>query len=187
MKQVTYKWCSEHAQEYFNGEIPKVYYVISESLEVHKGNADDCNLEYCKEHNIPVYDLGRCGGTIVCNDGTIGFSLLTDVKHGWRNQSFLSHFTSFLQTKGLNPEREGNDILLDGYKVASAAEWKVGKNLNRVYGVYLISYDVDIDAIQQICKKPMKKIPKALRLYGLDKEEIINWCKNYFGEIEKGN
>jgi len=76
MKQITYKWFSEHLQNIFNRvECPQAYYVLSDSLEVHCGNENDCNVDYCRDHNIPIYNLSRDGGTIVCCDGTIGVAL----------------------------------------------------------------------------------------------------------------
>lgn len=185
MEQITYQWFSEHKQEVFAGEMPKAYCVVSDKLEVHIGNAEDCDVAYCQEHGIPVYDLGRTGGTIVCCDGTIGVALITDVKQGWRNHQFTDAFKEFLKRKGLEPHVERNDILLDDYKTASSAEWRVGEDLSRIYGVYLLSWDVDIEAILHICKKEMKKTPKGLKDFGLTKEELIKWCEDYFTKIEE--
>lgn len=41
------------------------YIAVSEFTEATYGNQNDCDFEYCKEHNIPVYNVKRDGGTIV--------------------------------------------------------------------------------------------------------------------------
>lgn len=184
MEYTTYKWCSENVCNMKKFTYPKVLCVLSDKIEVHTGTQNDCNLEYCKEHNIPVYNLNRAGGTIVCCNGTIGIATFTYSKYGMLNNKFIVNFMKFLKDRGLNVTTDNNDILVDGFKVASAIEYKLGPQLSLLYGCYLISYDVDLDAIRHICKKEMKKIPKGLKEFGLTKEEILNWCNTFFDKIQ---
>ena len=184
MKKTTYEYCSTHVDEFFNGVTPNVYQVISEGLEVHYGNISDINVDYCNEHHIPYYNLQRAGGAIVCTSDTIGYATITDIKFGWLNSKFLNAFLDFLRDKGLNPLINGNDILLDNHKVASAAEKCVLPGYTKVFGVYLISYDVpDLEIMNNICVKKMNKIPKALKDFGIDKNELLNWLDTYFNNL----
>lgn len=183
MEKVTLQWFNEHIQDIFTGECPKVYYCVHETTEINYGDQNDCDLEYCKEHNIPTYMMKRGGGTIVCSKGNIGISAITPVKWGWICHDFLKSFSEYLSGCHLNVEISGNDILVDGYKVASCVELRVGEDLNHIYSTYQISINQDIEAIKHICKKEMVKIPKALSDYGITTEEIVNFCEDYWDNI----
>ena len=45
----------------------------AESPLVHVGIESDYNEEYCIENNIPLFRVGRTGGTIVSNVGDFDF------------------------------------------------------------------------------------------------------------------
>jgi len=186
MEKVTLQWFNEHILDIFDGECPKAYYCVHENTEVNYGNENDCDLDYCREHNIKSFMMQRGGGTIVCSAGNIGISVITSVKHGWQCENFSNAFTAWLRSFNLNVETNHNDILVDGYKVASSVELRVGKNLNRIYSTYQISINQDIEAIKHICKKEMVKIPKALSDYGFTTEDIESWCNNYFDSLIEG-
>lgn len=183
MEKVTLKYFNENLHNIFNLDNPKAYYCVHEQTEVNTGMQDDCDMQYCKEHNIPVYLMERSGGTIVCSKGNIGISVITPVKWGWQTTAFLNAFTEYLKSKNLNVEYNNNDILVDGFKVASSAEIRVGDNLKNVYSTYQISINQDIEAIEHICKKEMIKIPKGLKDYGIITSQIVNWCENYFDNL----
>ncbi len=183
MKKVTLKYFNKNLRSIFNLETPKAYYCVHEQTEVNTGMQDDCDMQYCEEHSIPVYLMERSGGTIVCSKGNIGISVITPVKWGWQTSAFMTSLAEYLQNKGLDARYAGNDVLIDGFKVASSAEIRVGDNLKNVYSTYQISINQDIEAIEHICKKEMIKIPKALSDYGITTEEIVNFCKDYWNKI----
>lgn len=187
MNKVTLQWFNEHMQDIFNGECPKVYYCVHERTEVNYGDQEDCNLDYCREHYIPAYMMERGGGTIVCSCGNIGISAVSLVEEGWQCEKFIRTFATWLETFGLDVTTNNNDILVDGYKVASCVELRVGNALSRIYSTYQISINQDIEAISHICKKEMVKVPKALSDYGITTQQVEDWCKDYFRIIEKGS
>lgn len=90
MEKVTLKYFNENLHNIFNLENPKAYYCVHEQTEVNTGMQDDCDMQYCEEHNIPVYLMERSGGTIVCSKGNIGISVITPVKWGWQTSAFLN-------------------------------------------------------------------------------------------------
>lgn len=185
MEKVTLKYFNENLHNIFNLENPKAYYCVHEQTEVNTGMQDDCDMQYCEEHNIPVYLMERSGGTIVCSKGNIGISVITPVKWGWQTSAFLNALADYLKSKNLIVEYTNNDILVDGFKVASGAEIRVGDNLKNVYNTYQISINQDIEAIKHICKKEMIKIPKALSDFGITTEEIVNFCEDYWDNFIK--
>ena len=183
MEKVTLKYFNENLHSIFNLETPKAYYCVHEQTEVNTGIQNDYDMHYCEEHHIPVYLMERSGGTIVCSKGNIGISAITPVKLGWQTSMFMTSLAEYLQNKGLDAIYVNNDILIDGFKVASSAEIRVGDNLKNVYSTYQISINQDIKAIEHICKKEMVKIPKALSDYGITTEEIINFSENYWNNF----
>lgn len=187
MEKVTLQWFNEHIADIFDGECPKVYYCVHENTEVNYGDQNDCDLEYCREHKINAFMMSRNGGTIVCSKGNIGISAITPIKWGWQCNNFIIAFIDYLKSFNLNVTTNNNDILIDGYKVASCVELRVGENLHAIYSTYQISINQDLEAIRHICKKEMVKVPKALSDYGFSTEQIENWCNEYWDNKLKIN
>lgn len=187
MEKVTLKFFNENITNIFDGECPKIYYCVHENTEVNYGREEDCDLEYCKEHGIEAFQMKRDGGTIVCSKGNIGISAITPVKWGFQCASFTTAFVEYLKSFGLNVTTDLNDILIDGYKVASSVEIRVGKDLHAVYSTYQISINQDMEAIKHICKKEMIKVPKALKDYGFTTEQLEDWCNQYWDNLVKIN
>lgn len=185
MEIVTLDYAYSNKQNIINGECPKVYCAIHKQTEVNYGTQNDCDLDYCREHNIPAYLMDRGGGTIVCSAGNIGITAITPTKNGWQCGKFSKAFVKYLKGLGLNVETNRNDILVDGFKVASSVEISIGDGINRVYSTYQISINQDIDAIRHICKKEMVKIPKGLGDYGITTEQVFSWCETYFDNLVK--
>ena len=164
------------------------YIVVSESTEVEIGNQNDCDFEYCKEHNIPVYDIKRDGGTIVYTKGAVSIAMIFDVKYGWISENFNSHLVNYLKdyiSSEHTIEHMGNDILIDGYKVASGTELRIGNNLEKIYAGFQLSINQDLEAIKHVCKKEMVKVPKGLSDYGITTEEIIIFCEDFWDNFIK--
>lgn len=159
------------------------YYAVQTEDEVSYGKQQDVNFEYCQQHNIPMYDLKRDGGCIVHGKDNIAWA---EIKPNsakdfyYTNLDFLSHFTDFLKEKGLNAIQEDNDILIDGYKVASGCNINLPPDYKRTFSAVQISWKCDIDLIRNICLKPMVKIPKGLDEYNITQEDIIDFIQDYF-------
>lgn len=115
---------------------------------------------------IKTYHSG--GTIIVFEDGITLFDMNRDL----RRQSWREDLVKFLRSKGLNAENTGNDVTVDGYKVAGYAESRIANTDYFQYGIH-ISMHVDVDEIRRICRKPMVKIPKGLADYGLTRAEVL--------------
>lgn len=109
------------------------------------------------------------GGTIIGFEDGI---TLFDINRDLRRQTWREDLVSFLRAKGLNAENTGNDVTVDGYKVAGYAESRLANTDYFQYGIH-ISMHVDVDEIKRICRKPMVKIPKGLADYGLTRAEVL--------------
>lgn len=188
MKHYTFKQFFEEIDNILT-TVPMPYglYLVNEQTEVNYGDARDLDLEYCEKHNIPAYWANRAGGTIVCSKGNIGIAVVFSVEKGWQCMNLLNTLNTYLINKGLNSTIDENDILIDGYKVASTCERRVENHLDRIYLTAQISINQDIEAIKNICKKPMIKVPKGLGEYSVTTEEMLKVVQDWFSETIKSN
>ena len=159
-------------------------FIIHQNTEVGYGFDNDVNLEYCEKNNIPCYDQKRNGGTIVCSAGNIGIAFIYNnrIRGGFVLDRMLPDLSRYLSRKGLHTKIDSNDLLIDGYKVASASGYNFGEKYHYTYEAVQISINQDIEAIKNICKKPMVKIPKGLSEYGITTKEIADWCSKWLSE-----
>lgn len=109
------------------------------------------------------------GGTIVVFDDGI---TLFDINRDMRRPKWRESLVDLLETRGLHAENTGNDVTVDGYKIAGYAETRMADTDYFQYGIH-ISMHVDVNEINHICQKPMKKIPRGLADFGLTREEVL--------------
>ena len=177
-------WCEQLSSLIADGE-DHLTFIHHKQIEVAYGGwEEDADLDYCAEHNIPVYNQNRNGGTIVCCPGNIGLGIIYTTKE-YREFIFikmLREFGDWLKNKGLSVEFVHNDILIDGYKVASGCGYNIPPEFKRTYEGIQISINQDLEAIQNICTKPMVKIPKGLSEWGITTEEVYAWVDTWFKE-----
>ena len=122
-----------------------------------------------------ICNARKFGGTIVNfkEDITvIDFRKLPDLEFGKR---FIEGICALLISKGLNTVISNNDILVNGYKVASRASQIEGNSC--VTAIHISMY-IDIDLIKRVCTKEMIKIPKGLLEFGIKREELIDYIEN---------
>lgn len=133
--------------------------------------------DYKNEHNLPTYKTHNFGGVIVNfkNDICVGHYETLAFKWG---SEFMEKLCDYLKSRNLNAEINGNDILVDNYKVASY----MSQNINScIYTAVHISISMDLDLIKNICVKPMVKTPKGLEEYNITQDEIIEWVGENYG------
>ena len=133
---------------------------------VHKERQVD--KETCESIGYEVCEAYYNGGTIIGNKGDMAFAHFGEIGNGWYDR-FIAYFLEWLKAKGLNADYEDNDILVDGYKVCGMCVTRYGRI---DYTAGFIGINTNLDHIKQICRKPMKKVPKGLSEYGITTEEI---------------
>ena len=134
---------------------------------------NDCNIEYCKSNNLPIYETHR-GGTIVNFKGDICVGNYQTYFNNY-SEIFLKKYTEWLVLKGINASFQGNDVLID-------EKYKVGSYMSIytegcLYNALHLSFDMDKSLIENICMKEMEKIPDGISNYGIAYEELINFVK----------
>lgn len=154
--------------------------VVVDKTTVATGLDGDINEEYCDAHGIEHFNINYEGGTIVMAKDGIGLCRLSSIEYGFRNDTIWQEFIKYLNNKGIeNVEYKDNDLLIDGYKVASDGFNLVGNGLKTVYTTYQFSINQDIDTIKAVCNKEMDKTPRGLGFYGITKEDVISFIEEF--------
>lgn len=175
-------WCEELPALLADGEM-HVGIHIPEETEVATGGWEaDVDRDWCGEHGVPVYDQDRNGGTSIYAPGSLvcGMIYSHDDYPEWVVGRLGEDFAAYLRGKGLSVDYQGNDVLVDGYKVASGCGYNLPPDFRRCYEGFQISVNQDMEVIRHACKKPMVKVPKALSDYGITTEEVRDWVYAWF-------
>ena len=136
-------------------------------------SSDPMDKEFLEANGIKTVRLGNAGGCIVAFPENI------EVGHFSKDidNTFLERLTyevmAFLKDRGLDVTRNNNDVLIDNtYKVFSTSKATYDKAI--LFGAIHVSINCDAELIDQICTKPMKKIPKGLSEYGITSDEMLD-------------
>ena len=164
--------------ETINNKQEKQFYCVADKDYVFNGLDDDFNETYCADNNITILNLEQSGGTIITSKGNVGIAIFR--YDGWQDgEKLITALYNYLKEKINNLSIDGNDLLVDDkYKVASHSSKNVGDKL--ILTTMQISINVNLELINNICLKPMKKIPKGLSDYGIITDEIIRFIENYY-------
>ena len=169
MKKVEMNEIASEIKKYISNEKEEIIYCVSDGLYIFRSQNGAINDKYLTgNHNI--IELGQSGGTIVQSEGDVGLALFK--YNGWNQaKEWFARIYDYLKNKGLDIEINGNDLITEGkYKVAAYATIHVGNN--KIYSTIQISLNANPNLINDICLKPMVKIPKGLSEYGITTQEI---------------
>lgn len=149
------------------------------------GWEDDINLEYCEANGIPVYNQNRNGGTIVCAKGNIGIAFVHSVARykDWMLVRLAENLVDWIKRMGFSAELIGNDVLVDGYKVASVCGYNLPPDFKTAYEGMQISINQDMETIRAVCRKEMVKVPKGLSDYGVTTAQIKDFVEQWFEDL----
>ena len=156
-------------------------FIVQAQLEVGYGFDKDVDFQYCFENNIPAYDQKRRGGAIVFAKDTLTLGMIYNNREhfGFVFDRMIDDLCVYLAKQGLDAVKDNNDILIDGYKVASSTSYNFNEDYTWTYSAAQIAMNQDLEAIKHICTKPMIKIPKGLSEFGITLQQIEAWCKNW--------
>ena len=117
--------------------------------------------------NCVLIETQQIGGTL------IGFSeFVCLVAFDTQAPYWMTKLVNYLKGRGIGARIDGNDVMADGYKIGGFASRKMD-NSNLTYYSAGIPIDFDLSLVQQICKKPMKKIPRGLDAWGITRKDIL--------------
>ena len=104
------------------------------------GADDSCNTKWCEENNVPYVHQGKLqgGGCIIGVKGNIFIDAKIKPNGECLSDKFSKDLSDYFREKGLKSVRcDNNDVLIDGFKVASGCEtivdgWKYDKRNGRI-------------------------------------------------------
>lgn len=133
--------------------------------------------KYCEDNNIFVVKMGHSGGVIVTSDEDTNIGLVLK-KSNLLDSWILKKLNSFFHSKNLNSYVDGNDIMIENYKI-------VGVSKKQLIGDWVlhcvqISQKIDINLINNICIKPMNKLPGQLCDFGnINRNDILEEVRTW--------
>ena len=167
-------------EEFLNSPNDETVIVVLNQTEAIYGADDSCNTKWCEDNNIPYAHQGKLqgGGCIIGVKGNIFIDIKRKCDGECLSDKFSKVLAKYFKDKGLESVRcDNNDVLIDGFKVASGCE--TNHNGFKYMG-YQISINQDIETIKHACNKPMIKIPKGLGDYGITTDEMKQLCEKYW-------
>ena len=176
LKVTQTNWLNE-ATSYIQSGLHRIAYVVVDSPVAIVHRTYQVDEEVCKALGYDIVESYNNAGTIVSNAGDVLIGHFYHPENGWYDR-FIAYFLDWLKAKGLNAVYESNDILVDNHKVCGMCITRYGR-IDYTGGI--ISVNCNLEHIKQICRKPMKKVPKGLSEYGITTEEIeqmfLDFCE----------
>lgn len=170
----------ENVTRYIKGGIHCIAYGIQDSPVVLTHRKTQVDESVCSKLGYAVYEAFNNGGTILTEAGDFEIGHWYVPENGWANR-FILFFVDWLRARGLNAFYDGNDVLVDGYKVCGICVTRYG--IIDYTGIH-IGINTNLDHIKQICKKPMVKVPKGLSDYGITTEEVEQMFLDFCAQDE---
>ena len=177
MKVYNHKDAHTHLQYILRSQTEDAFIAVFDEVAVHYGEDGGFDINKAKELNIPCYNIYRKGGAFVASPNDIVYCFCSK-NHNMNYNGKLSHFLmKKLLARGIEVEKVKNDLLAFGKKFLGQMYIKIDNIA--FYGGH-ISIDCNLNIIQEVCTKPMEKIPSGLSQYGISTEEVINWLNEFW-------
>lgn len=184
----------------FNNWYPQIYYIdvktltteleraiVNEQFGVYisKSNGiyafhgtDDIDYEFCKKKNIFVAELYYDGGTIIGSSADFGIEIVAPSSIGLDATFIMNKFHEIFSRYLNNVTINGNDIIVDGYKIMGSMRRNVGGAFVWAAQVSFADYT---DIIEQICNKKSGKKPGYIDNDHLTRDvlesEVLKWLQ----------
>ena len=122
----------------------------------------EINLDYVKEHNIPVVRRQSGGGAVFHDLGNINFTFIASNNNFSDFKRFTLPIIELLRSLNINAEFSGrNDLLIDGKKFSGNAQYHY-KNKVMHHGTLLFSSEIS-DMSNALKAKPIKFEGKGVK------------------------
>lgn len=154
-----------------------VLFADTENTIIWNGVNSRFNESYCEECGIPVYPLQTNGGTIVSTKGDLNIGICVPETVTMNPLYILDGLANILR-KHTNKTViiDGNDILVDGYKVMGSSHYKLNQMFMFITPVSLTEKS---ELISIICEKHSNKEPMHIDFLNKEtlKQEVLTWLK----------
>ena len=147
---------------------------------VHVGKKENnLNQTYCSENNIPIFLYDSYGGAIVATKDDYSLAFIVPSNIDLKNSFILENIKLILEKYFSNVSIEGNDIFIDGLKVAGSTAYSNDKIF---FMIFHFSMSDKKELILNICGAP--KTGKQVGYINTNilnvnklKEELLSWLQ----------
>ena len=177
IKKVQSKEAVSTIQHFITNQEHGIAYCVHDEKSIFMTNPDSINREVCDKEGYTVLNTQHTGGVVVVNEGDVSVVHFGVIGNEWMHR-FADYLIERYKERGLNATYEDNDVLIDGYKISGLSATPYD---NIQYSTIHIGINTNLDHIKQICRKPMKKVPKGLSEYGITTAEVeqmfLDFCE----------
>lgn len=154
-----------------------IAYCVHDQKSIFCTDLNTIDKEICVEHGYTMLDTKHTGGVVVVGEGDVSVIHFGEIGNDWMHR-FANYLIERYKERGLNTTFDGNDVLIDGYKISGLSATPYG---HIQYSTIHIGINTNLDHIKAICKKPMVKVPKGLSEYGITtayvEEMFLEFCE----------
>lgn len=163
-----------------NQEYGIISIYTDETCVCHGDNTEkQLNVEYCTEHDIPIYPYNSFGGNIVATEGDYGLVFLLPGSIDITEDFMINKVAELLGKYFDNLEIKGNDILLNDKKIVGSGSFG---NEQIFFMMFYFSMTDKGELIRQICGIPLTdKEPGYIDTEILSaeqlREDLLTWLQ----------
>ena len=172
-------------QDFIYNEKYGCAYCVHDEKSVFTTQTNIIDKELCTKLGYNVLETMHTGGVVVVSEGDISVVHFGNIGNDFMLR-FALHLVEYYKTKGLNAYFDGNDILIDGYKISGLSATPYGYIQ---YSTIHIGINTNLNDIKAICTKQMTKVPKGLSDYSITTSEIeemfIDFCRSADESVDK--
>lgn len=154
-----------------------IYIPCDDELHAYHGN-DNIDYDVCNELGVKVVELGYRGGTIIGSNKDLSMLIILPRLIMVDEATVTNKFVEIISKYVSNTTLEGNDILVNGEKIAGTT-WRDFDNIS-VWTIQVSFADYS-EYIEKICQKPAVKKPAYIdnNLLTRDQleQEILAWLR----------
>ena len=156
-------------------------YCVHDKKSIFISRPDAVDRVLCTELGYDVLETMHTGGVVVVSEGD-----LSVVHFGQIGNTVIHNFAMYLveqyKERGLNATFDGNDVLIDGYKISGLSATPYS---GIQYSTIHIGVNTNLEHIKTICTKPMAKVPKGLSEYDITVTEVEGWLLDFLENYEE--
>ena len=166
-------------QHFITNQQHGIAYCVHDEKSVFMACTDTVDRDACHELGYVVLETMHNGGGVVVNEGDMSVVHFGEIGNEWM-KNFALYLVEQYNARGLNATFDGNDFLIDGYKISGISA-RVYTSIQ--YSTIHIGINTNLEHIKAICTKPMVKVPKGLAEYGITTDEIeqmfLAYCEDH--------
>ena len=149
---------------------PTLLFGDSDKTFIYHGN-EEYNAQAVKDLQIPVYEIGYEGGTIVGAAGDLSIGIFYPDTIDLRSDYILDKIVSILQNHGIAAEVDSNDVLVDDKKVSACNS--ISKTIEDAAQSY-VYFNTDIVDSAILSDNQFEISISALQSEGLLDTDLVN-------------